>query len=382
MQNSGLGNIVNPVTSLLDPKVYSIPVMFLIGWRGEPGINDEPQHIKQGEITIDMLETLGIRYAILPRTMEALQPLLAEAMAYMKWNRAPFALVVSKNAFKAYSTEEENAGDKNSDCQKKVYSKALSYPLTREEVLKILIDQTDPGDIVVSTTGKTSREIFEYRESTGLSSADATDKEINKNNNKAEGFSPEELNALHSRDFLTVGSMGHASQIALGIALAKPQRNVYCIDGDGAVIMHMGGLAIIGEAAPSNLIHIVINNGAHESVGGQPTAGFNMDITAVASACGYKSAMRAEDEKELRDSLREINKRVNEDKDVSSGYSGNQSGVERVESGGEDLIRSGPVMLEVRVKKGSRKDLGRPTTTPVENKKVFMQFLQNDANDY
>ncbi len=369
MQNSGIGNIVNPVTSLLDPKVYSIPVLFLIGWRGEPGINDEPQHVKQGEVTLDLLETLGIRYAILPRTSEALQPLLAEAIAYMKWNNAPFALVVSKDAFKPYNTEVvggKGAENYNAAVSAETESPETEYPMNREEAIKLIIDETRPGDIIVSTTGKASREIFEYRES-------------------------------HERDFLTVGSMGHASQIALGIALAKPGRRVFCIDGDGALIMHLGGLAIIGDKAPPNYVHVVINNGAHESVGGQPTVGFKIDIPAIARACGYRAALRAEDDIGLKEYLKELNQKNEQEergavlsRSAASGVA--ENGAEEssaAESGAAlsgdigrtlrgDIGRTGPIMLEVRVRQGSRKNLGRPTTTPIENKEAFMKFLVSD----
>jgi phosphonopyruvate decarboxylase len=303
LQNSGLGNIVNPAVSLLDPEVYSIPVLFLVGWRGRPGTRDEPQHIKQGRITFALLDVLGIRNALLPAETAKAAALLSEAFAYMKKEQAPFALVAAPGTFAPYKL------------QNKVQT---NYPLRREEAIKLIVDSLGPGDVIVSTTGKTSRELYEYR--------------------LARGDSPE-------RDFLTVGSMGHASQIALGIALAKPKTQVFCLDGDGALLMHMGGAAVIAGQAPPNFKHIVLNNGAHDSVGGQPTCGFAVDIPVLALACGYKTALRAESPEEIK-------------------------------SAAERLRQSpGPALLEIRINKGARKDLGRPKSTPVENKKLLMQFL-------
>lgn len=303
MQNSGLGNAVNPLTSLVDPLVYSIPALLLIGWRGEPGVKDEPQHLKQGRITLELLETLGVKHALLPRDAAAAGELLGRAAARMKERREPFALVVSRGTFKPYARKNDPAS---------------SYEMAREEAVQRVLSSLGPTDIVVSTTGGTSREVFEFRAA---------------------------ANEGHQRDFLTVGSMGHASQIALGIALARPQRQVYCLDGDGALIMHMGSLAVIGRSSPPNLKHILLNNGAHDSVGGQPTAALNLDIPAIARACGYRKALHAAGREELNGAL-------------------------------EELVNSpGPAFLEVMVRKGSRKDLGRPTTTPVENKRAFMQYI-------
>ncbi len=303
MQNSGLGNIVNPLTSLTDPMVYSIPMLLLIGWRGEPGIKDEPQHAKQGKITLELLEALGVSYEVLPQSMEEAEDVLEKAISFMTEKKEPYALVVSKNIFESYFL------------QNKIKT---SFELSREQAVKLIISSIDPEDVIVSTTGQTSREVFEYRE---------------------------EIYDNHEKDFLTVGSMGHSSQIALGIALAKPDKNVYCLDGDGAFIMHMGSLAIIGQQAPQNLKHIILNNGAHDSVGGQPTVGFQLDIPSIAKACGYKTVLQAETKEDV------INK-INE---LKAG--------------------SGPSLLEIKVNKGARKDLGRPTTTPIENKEAFMKFL-------
>ncbi|NOQ55617.1 MAG: phosphonopyruvate decarboxylase [Nanohaloarchaea archaeon] len=306
MQNSGEGNAINPLVSLADLQVYSIPILLLIGWRGEPGKHDEPQHVKQGQITLKLLDTMDIPYSILPDSIGSAEKCIKDAFEYMNKKKASYALVVKKGTFDKYELKTDLKD---------------AYEMEREGAIKCIVDQLDLHDVVVSSTGKISRELFEYRE---------------------------ELGQDHSRDFLTVGSMGHSSQIALGIALSKPERDVYCIEGDGSYIMHMGASTIVGSTAPKNLKHIVLNNGAHDSVGGQPTAGFDINIPAIAKACNYKLAMRAETEVELSEKLKKLK------------------------------ASEGPVLLEIMVKKGSRSDLGRPITTPAENRQAFMDFLKNN----
>ncbi|OGL68830.1 phosphonopyruvate decarboxylase [Candidatus Uhrbacteria bacterium RIFCSPLOWO2_01_FULL_47_24] len=304
LQNAGQGNTVNPLTSLTDPKVYGIPMLLLIGWRGQPGVHDEPQHLKPGEVTIALLEILGIPFEILPSDPEGVNAVLAHAFKTMRSGSQPYALVVRKGTFATYRSG---------------HSSELSYEMTRENALQCVVDYLKKEDVIVSTTGMTSRELYECREAKGQG---------------------------HSHDFLTVGSMGHSSSIALGIALAKPDRQVYCIDGDGALIMHMGALAVIGAQAPGNFKHVIINNGAHDSVGGQPTVGFMIDIPAIARACGYKKTWHAETKEQLYGALEELRQ------------------------------LKGPCLLEVRVRKGARANLGRPTTTPQQNKMAFMKFLR------
>lgn len=300
MQNSGLGNAINPLTSLADPEVYSIPMLLLIGWRGEPGTKDEPQHIKMGKVMLGMLDKLSIPYSILDQNFEEI---IKKAKNYMSNKKSPYAIIVRKEAFDDYQlkTKEEN-----------------EYELSREEAIKIILALLNEKDIIVSTTGMASRELFELREA------------------NRQG---------HEKDFLTVGCMGHSSSIALGIALAIPQRQVYCFDGDGSLIMHMGSLSTIGQLKPKNFRHIVFNNFAHDSVGGQPTAAFNIDIPAIAKANGYADAFSAETKEEIEYKIKKIRK-IN-----------------------------GPVLLEIRISKGARKDLGRPTITPIKNKEDFMRFL-------
>jgi len=303
MQNSGQGNAINPLVSLADQDVYSIPLLMLIGWRGEPGKKDEPQHLKQGKITLSLLDTLNIRYRVLSDTNKGAEKCIEKVFELLKETNAPVALIVKKGTFEGYELKEQN-----------------NYPLelTREEAIKLIVDRLGPSDVVISTTGKASRELYEYRD---------------------------QLDDDHSRDFLTVGSMGHASQIALGIALRKPARQVFCLDGDGAAIMHMGAIAITGSQEASNFKHIIINNSAHESVGGQPTVGFKISLANIAKECGYQMTMHAETHEQVCEAM--------------------------------ELLKSadGPALLEIRVRRGARADLGRPKTPPKENKIKFMEFL-------
>lgn len=303
MQNSGQGNAVNPLTSLADPDVFGIPMLLLVGWRGEPGRPDEPQHVKQGKVTLDLFSVLGIDAVVLPEDETAALESLRQAVRRTRANSSPVALIVRSGTFGKYKLQREAV---------------TAFPLSREAAVKAVLSGLADAAVVVATTGMTAREMFEHRVMTGRS---------------------------HRADFRTVGCMGHASQIALGIALAQPDREVCCLDGDGAVIMHMGALAIIGSQRPANLKHVVINNGAHDSVGGQPTAGFAMDLLQIANACGYRHAWRAETQEEVDGRVSELR------------------------------MAQGPVLLEIRVNKGARPDLGRPTASPAENKRELMQFL-------
>ena len=300
MQNSGEGNAVNPLLSLMDADVYRMPLLLIIGWRGEPGVHDEPQHVKQGKVTLPLLETMGIPYAVLD---EHWQQQTDEALRVIRETNGIYALIVRKGTFEEYTLQKQVA---------------TNMELGREEAIKIVVDALREDDIVVSTTGMISRELFEYREA------------------KQQG---------HAHDFLTVGSMGHASQIALGIALQKPERRVVVFDGDGAAIMHLGNMAIVASQAPKNYIHIVYNNGAHDSVGGQPTVGLEMNLPQIGKAMGYKTVMNATNASELQAALSQL----------------------------DDCAK--PALLQVCVRKGNRKDLGRPTTTPQQNKEALMKEL-------
>lgn len=305
MQNSGEGNIINPLASLTDKEVYNIPVLLVIGWRGRPGVHDEPQHVKQGKVTLSLLETMGIRYQVLEKDEEAALQQIQTTVEYMKETNEVCALVIEKDTFEAYTLQHVVEND---------------LSLSREEAIQTVAAALDEKDVIVSTTGMISRELFEYRTA---------------------------MNEGHERDFLTVGSMGHASQIALGIALEQPQRKVWCFDGDGASIMHMGSMAIVASKHPQNYIHVVFNNGAHDSVGGQPTVGLNIQLPAIADAVGYSASYSVTTKDELTAVLPVVKE------------------------------EAGPVLLQVCVKKGNRKDLGRPTTTPIENKEALMGFLRS-----
>ena len=305
MQNSGLGNVINPLLSLADQEVYSVPLLMMIGWRGEPGVKDEPQHKKQGRVTVALLEAMEIPYKVLTAdsNIEEAEVTLKAMLSIAKKENKPCALLIKKGFFEDYKFQSDILYER---------------PLYREQAIEIIVNNLNEPDIVVSTTGVASRELFEYRE---------------------------KLKSGHEKDFLTVGGMGHTSQIALGIALQKKNRQIYCLDGDGSLIMHMGTLAINASMNCRNFKHIVFNNSAHDSVGGQPTVGDRIDIASIASNVGYQWVKMVSEESEIRLALNEM-------ADVDT-----------------------PALLEIQVKKGFRKDLGRPTTTPIQNKEIFMKFV-------
>ena len=303
LQNSGIGNIINPVASLMNDRVYGIPCVFIVGWRGEPGLHDEPQHVYQGEVTIRLLEDMDIGTFVIDKetTQDAVLHQLALWQPLLDAGKQ-VAFVVRKGALQyGRKVKYENA-----------------YAMTREQVIRRVAEAAG-RDPVVSTTGKASRELFEIRAG----------------NNEG-----------HSTDFLTVGSMGHSSSIALGIALRAPERKGWCIDGDGAVLMHMGAMALIGANAPANLVHIVVNNGAHESVGGMPTVAVKIDLVKIAEGCGYPYAVRVWEPGALDAALEEAK------------------------------ARKALSFIEVMTAIGAREDLGRPTASARENKMAFMRALR------
>jgi phosphonopyruvate decarboxylase len=301
LQNSGLGNTINPLTSIADKEVYRTPMLLVVGWRGEPGVKDEPQHIKQGRITPKQLELLEIPYQVLDADSDP-KFVATWAREQMDSSSAPVALLVKKGAFASYKSQRKSA---------------TNATMRREDALAEILDLAGEASIV-STTGKTSREVFELRSA----------------------------RQEKQRDFLTVGGMGHTASIALGAALGQPNKKIVCIDGDGSVLMHLGALPIIGSIRPANLTHVLLNNAAHESVGGQPTVADRTDFRAIAMASGYTDYAVASTSQELKDAWQRLAK------------------------------VSGPVMLEVRIIIGSRDDLGRPTSTPRENKEAFMAWLK------
>lgn len=300
MQNSGLGNAVNPLVSLTSEDVYQIPMVLMIGWRGEPGKQDEPQHQKQGKITIDQLKLANIPHLIIDEftKVEEISMWISNSLEKYK---SPIALVVKNGTFSKYENKTADSFPKSP---------------SREDAIKELLPLLEDS-ILISTTGKTSRELFELRQT----------------------------NLGNQRDFMMVGAMGHASSVALGVALNRVERSVVCLDGDGAALMHLGALATIGKAGPENFTHVLLNNSAHESVGGQPTGADGIDFGKLALSLGYRKYRLAEK-------------------------------LEDVKRAWLDLQPAkGPNFLEIRIKKGSRKDLGRPSQTPQENKQSFMQWV-------
>lgn len=308
MQNSGEGNIINPVASLMNDKIYAVPCVFIVGWRGEPGVHDEPQHIYQGEVTLRLLEDMGIQTFVVGKdTSEAELEGVMDRFRNSLGEGKCVAFVIRKAALSYDGKVSYNN----------------NYTMTREEAIRHIV-QVSGEDLVISTTGKASRELFEIREANGQG---------------------------HQYDFLTVGSMGHSSSIALGVALQKPERKVWCIDGDGALLMHMGAMAVIGANKPGNLVHVVINNSAHETVGGMPTVAGQVDLEGMARACGYPYAVSVDRYEDLDMELKRAKG------------------------------RSGLCMIEVKCALGARADLGRPTITALENKQRFMEYLTAIANE-
>lgn len=303
LQNSGEGNIINPVASLLNEKVYGIPMIFVVGWRGEPGVHDEPQHIYQGEVTFRLLEDMGIDSFVIrsDTTDDEVEKVMSSFREQLQVGK-DVAFVIAKGSLTG-APEVEYRND---------------YLMIREEAIRHIVEASGE-DPIVCTTGKASRELFEIREANDQS---------------------------HKYDFLTVGSMGHSSSIALGIALNKPDKRIWCIDGDGATLMHMGAMAVIGANKPSNLIHIVINNEAHESVGGVPTVAGQVNFVDIAKACGYQYASSVSTYQELDREL----KKLKEANQLS--------------------------FLELKCTTESRADLGRPTNSSIVNKQMFTESLR------
>ena len=306
LQNSGLGNCVNPLLSIADKEVYGIPMILMIGWRGEPRVNDEPQHIKQGRVQNKLLESMEIPYFVIDENTINIEEIIKDLRDKTLSLQNPVALIVKKNTFSPYKLKSQLVDE---------------FQMTREDAIEVILNNMPKDSIIVSTTGMASREVFEQRVK-----------------RKEE----------HNKDFLTVGAMGHCSQIALGISL-NTNKILICLDGDGAVLMHLGSLPIIGQYAKRNFLHIVLNNAAHDSVGGQPTVANSINLVDLASSVGYKFSYVTHTDKELKKILDSIS------------------------------LEKGPIFIEVKVNKGSRKDLGRPTSKPSENKDLIMKYIRQDA---
>lgn len=306
MQNSGLGNAINPLTSLLDENIYSIPSLLLIGWRAVPGEKDEPQHKRMGAITPDLLSLLNIPYAIVDPDPKIMAQIFQQAQAHISEKKSPFAILFPRKSIQAdKSAAEELTVPENS--------------LLREDLLELIVKNSSDNDIFITTTGKTSRELYEIRE---------------------------RLSQDHGCDFLTVGSMGCAATIALGVATQRSDRRVILVDGDGACLMRMESLATIGYMQPKNLLHIMVDNNAYESTGSQKTLSSTVDIAAVAKACQYRSSVSVDTLDDFVDQFKKFDQ--------------------------------GPTMILVKSFPYSRPDLGRPQTTPIENKIAFMKQLESE----
>jgi phosphonopyruvate decarboxylase len=305
LQNSGLGNTINPLLSLADPDVYGIPMLIIVGWRGQPGVKDEPQHIKQGRVMRALLDAIELPWSVLPRDPGAAETTMTEAVKVAIDRSRPYVVLVEKGIFADVNVSLPPAS-------------ATEGLVSREDALVSMADAVGSEAVIVSTTGMLSRELFEHRERTGQSG---------------------------ERDFLTVGGMGHASSIALGIAMRESRREVWCFDGDGALLMHLGGLAVIADHAPPTFFHVVFNNGVHDSVGGQPTSVSVVDVAATATALGYRHASSTNDLASVADTVAELRR------------------------------NGGPALLELKVRPGNRPGIGRPTRTPTESKRAFMTAL-------
>jgi len=302
LQNSGLGNLVNPIVSLANKRIYEIPAMLIVGWRGEPGKKDEPQHLFQGLITKELLELLEIPVFLIDDNANCLDVLEA---AWKKMSESQqFTAVIVKND--AFVKKEQIHG--SNVC-------SPHFSLSREAAIEELFDLISDEYFVIATTGKCGREVFEVRERRG------------------------EANT----DFLTVGGMGHASSIALGICASQPTKKVLCIDGDGALLMHLGALPVVGSVAPKHFIHAVMNNQCHESVGGQETVICDVDLKLMIKGAGYKSYNLVTSKKHLKDVWLSL------------------------------MSKDGPHFIEIKINSSSRQNLGRPKDTPIENRNKFMQ---------
>ena len=305
MQNSGFGKTINPLTSLCDPDVYSIPVLLLIGWRGEPGKVDEPQHKKMGKVLLPLLETLKVPYNVLEPDVNQIENDCKKALIYFKNNQGPYAFIIRSNFFENYPMKDKVQ---------------FNYELVRDEVINLILDNASESDIIVSSTGYISREVYEYRE--------ARKKD-------------------HNKSFYNVGSMGCACSIGLSIALQKSDRRIIVLDGDGAIIMQMGAFTTIGKYSPSNFVHIIFDNNAHESTGGQPTNSATVNFVKIALAANYKRGKEIKTKKDLIDAIPEIKS------------------------------EKGPIIFVIKIKMGTKPNLKRPEKSPIELKQDFIKNLTN-----
>lgn len=297
MQNSGFGNAINPILSMASKEIYKIPMLIIMGWRGEPRIQDEPQHLHQGKVLLPSMEAMELDYDILPTNLESVQKLVTQMTSKIQDENRPYFLIVKKGTFEEY----------------KNVKKVETNTLNRIHVIKEII-KTFPTQKFISSTGFISRELFEVRE---------------------------ECHSAHNQDFLTIGAMGHASQIAYSYAKNSKSKTI-CLDGDGSFLMHMGGTTAIKSQQDIDIVHIVLNNGVHLSVGGQATIAAELELCNIAHECGFKHSYKIQNQEELSTILDEI-------KD-----------------------KTGPIFIDIKVSKEIKKELMRPNLTPLEMKNLFM----------
>ncbi len=305
MQNSGLGHVVNPLLSLAHKDVYGLPMVMLIGWRGDPKMKDHAQHIKHGEITPALLDLMNVPFKILEHDTDDTLIKAKWAVNTAKKTSNAVALLVRKGIL--------------AKCEKNGFKEHGTKLISREEAIECVIENVPENAIFVASTGRTSRELHALRNSSGQ---------------------------RHASDFLNVGAMGHTSSIALGLAMGLSNRFVVCLEGDSSAIMHLGALTTTGVVKPDNFLHVLLNNGVHESVGGQPSAGFSADLTAIAEKSGYNTVGGAvKTVKEIKSSINFL------------------------------LEKKGPCFLEIIIKKGIRSDLPALKFDLLSSKEDFMKNL-------
>ena len=310
-QNSGLGNMVNPLTSLNYP--FRIPTLLITTWRGEPGRPDEPQHELMGQITHQLLETMRIPWRAFPEDPTEIAQVLDEADSAMRERQLPFALVMREGSVAEHELQSQPRPGRIASTPESIGQANTSSFMIRTEALEAILGSLQGNEAIIATTGKTGRELFTI--------------------------------ADRPNHLYVVGGMGAASAIGLGICLKSPAQPVVVIDGDGAALMKLGALATIGYCQPASLLHIILDNEAHDSTGGQATASSVVNFAQIAAAANYRNALQITARDQLESAIRDLR------------------------------LKPGPSLLHVKIRQGSPKNLGRPTVKPHEVKERFMNFL-------
>ncbi|MDP9082785.1 MAG: phosphonopyruvate decarboxylase [Pseudomonadota bacterium] len=316
MQNSGLGNAVSPLTSLT--WTFRLPQLLIITWRGQPGVADEPQHALMGPITPGLLEAMEIPWELFPQEADAIGPALNRATAHMDATGRPYALVMQKGSVAAHSLTGTGGGvpRRSAPCVPRIEPPRVAPAArpSRQDALRQVVEQTSPAaTAVLASTGFCGRELY------------AIDDRPN--------------------HLYMVGSMGCVLPLALGLALARPDLRVIALDGDGAALMRMGALATVGTYGPANLLHLLLDNGAHDSTGGQATVSSHISFAQIAAACGYASALETDD-------------------------------VGRIAAWLNEPSQAGSRFARLLTRTGTPADLPRPSITPVEVKTRLMHHFR------